>query len=146
MKKITIITSIVAALVVLIALVPAAAAQSTNATICMEFEKTIVNPAGVWEGSVSGGVNGNLTTQLQSLEVTGNIWHVVFLWIVDAGDQSFTATMDGILNTGTGGVVMNGTVTEGWLLGATVHEAGQAQDAAGANFVGQICVMPATAG
>jgi hypothetical protein len=34
------------------------------------------------------------------------------------GDQSFVATLYGTLNTKTGAVVMNGTITEGFLFGA----------------------------
>ena len=77
--------------------------------------------------------------------MSGPIWHVQFDWIVSAGPKSFVARLDGTLNTNTGVVVMNGTVIDGWLLGARVHEEGQAQDPAGARFVGSIQIAPATA-
>jgi len=119
-------------------------AMAANDPVRLSFDKALVDPAGVWEGTVSGDVDGDLTTELLSLEVTGAIWHVTFDWIVTAGDQSFVATMDGILNTKTGGVVMNGTVTSGWLLGAQVHEEGQLIDPATLRFVGEITILPAT--
>jgi hypothetical protein len=121
-------------------------AMAANDPVRLSFDKALVDPAGVWEGTVSGDIDGDLTTELLSLEVTGAIWHVTFDWIVTAGDQSFVATMDGILNTKTGRVVMNGTVTSGWLLGAQVHEEGQLidPDPATLRFIGQITILPAT--
>jgi hypothetical protein len=66
---------------------------------------------------------------------------VTFDWIIDAGERSFVADLRGTLNTNTGRVVMNGTVVEGWLLGARVHEQGQLVDPETLRFVGQIRVM-----
>ena len=43
-------------------------------------------------------------------------------------------------------VVMGGTVTEGYLLGARVHQTGQLVDAATSRFTGSITVFPATQG
>lgn len=86
-----------------------------------------------------------MTTQLLALEVAGVIWHVEFDWIINAGPQSFTARLTGILNTETGHVVMNGKVIQGWLLGAQVHEEGQLVDAATLGFDGQIRILPGTA-
>jgi hypothetical protein len=121
-------------------------AMAANDPVRLSFDKALVDPAGVWEGTVSGDIDGDLTTELLSLEVTGAIWHVTFDWIVTADDQSFVATMDGILNTKTGGVVMNGTITSGWLLGARVHEEGQLidPDPATLRFIGEITILPAT--
>jgi hypothetical protein len=45
----------------------------------------------------------------------------------------------------TGAVIMNGTVVDGFLQGAQVHEEGQLVDAATLRFEGTIQVMPATA-
>jgi hypothetical protein len=137
------------AFLVLIALVsvshPAQALSSyNNAPVLLNFDKTLVGE-GVWEGIVSGDVTGNLRTELTSLRVAGPIWHVTFDWIIDAGEQSFTARLNGTLNTLTGHVVMNGTVVDGWLLGAQVHEEGQLIDPSTFRFQGTIQVMPATA-
>ena len=92
----------------------------------------------------SGG-NCALTTRLTSLRVSGPIWHVRFDWIVHAGAQSFVADLGGILNTDTGRVVMDGTVVDGWLRGARVHEEGQLVDSQTLHFVGTIRLMPASA-
>ena len=137
------------AFLVLIALVsvshPAQALSSyNNAPVLLNFDKSLVGE-GVWEGSVSGDVTGNLRTELTSLRVAGPIWHVQFNWIIDAGPHSFTAHLKGTLNTLTGRVVMNGTIVDGWLLGAQVHEEGLLIDPATLGFQGTIRVTPATA-
>jgi hypothetical protein len=126
--------------------VGASAASAETAPVRLSFEKSIVDPAaGVWEGTTAGDVAGALRTELRGLQVTGPIWHVTFDWIVTAGPHSFTARLVGILNTATGAVVMNGTVIDGWLEGAQVHEAGQLVDAGTFSFQGSIRLMPVTA-
>jgi hypothetical protein len=123
---------------------PATASAASSAPVRLTFEKAATAP-GTWHGSVAGDVDGALTTQLDSLEVTGPIWHVTFDWIVEAGDHSFTARLDGILDTRSGRVVMDGRVINGWLDGAQVHEAGQLADPATLRFTGTIRLMPASA-
>jgi hypothetical protein len=126
--------------------VGASTAAAESAPARLTFDKSIVDPAdGVWEGTTAGDVAGALRTELRGLQVTGPIWHVTFDWIVNAGPQSFTARLAGTLNTTTGAVVMNGTVIDGWLEGAQVHETGQLVDAATLRFQGSIRLMPATA-
>jgi hypothetical protein len=103
----------------------------------------------VWEGRVSGDVDGELTTVLRGCtgpnQCSGQIWHVEFDWTIDAGAESFTAHLTGVLNTVTGKVVMNGTVVDGFLQDAQVHEEGQLVNAATLAFEGTIRVMPSTA-
>ena len=70
---------------------------------------------------------------------------VTFDWIITAGAESFTAHLSGVLNTQTGAVVMNGTVVDGFLRGAQVHEVGQLVNPAALGFEGTISVMPSTA-
>ncbi len=123
----------------------ALAAHAEAAPVYLQFDKTIVDSAGIWQGTVSGDLNGNLTTVLTYLRISGPIWHVEFDWIIEADPQSFTAHLTGILNTKTGHVAMNGVVTEGWLLGAQVHEEGQMVDPDTLRFQGTIQVMPGTA-
>lgn len=120
------------------------AASAPNQPVRLEFAKCAV-VTGVWEGTVTGDIEGDLRTELTELRVTGPIWHVRFNWIISAGEQSFTADLRGILNTVTGRVVMNGRIVEGYLAGAQVHEQGQLVDAENSCFVGTIRVMPATA-
>jgi hypothetical protein len=123
----------------------AAGTATASEPVRLSFEKQAVQQ-GVWQGTVAGDVTGALTTRLMSLQVSGPVWHVTFDWIVDAGQQSFTARLDGTLNTLTGAVVMNGRVIEGYLDGAQVHEEGQLVDPNTLGFRGSIRVMPATAG
>jgi hypothetical protein len=119
-------------------------ASASNEPVRLSFDKSAV-AAGVWEGTVAGDISGDLTTRLLSLRVTGSIWQVEFDFIVEAGGSSFTTRLSGILNTQTGAVVMNGRVSEGYLLGSQVHEEGQLVDPATLRFVGTIRLAPATA-
>jgi hypothetical protein len=130
--------------IVMAVAVTAAPATSASDPVRLSFDKSAVS-AGVWSGTVVGDVSGGLTTVLTAIEPSGPIAHVEFDWIVSAGAQSFTAHLYGTLNTNTGAVVMNGTVVDGWLEGAQVHEAGQLVDAASLRFQGEIRVMPASA-
>jgi hypothetical protein len=145
--KYTLIFNLLALLLVVAFVVATAPAQAqrlqNNAPVLLNFEKSLVSE-GIWEGNVTGDVTGNLMTELTSLRVAGPIWHVQFNWIIDAGEHSFTARLNGTLNTLTGKVVMNGTVVDGWLLGAQVHEEGQLIDPNTLRFQGTIQVMPAT--
>lgn len=142
MFSIVLITLVLAA-----ALLPQTAAADNSAPVNLTFAKQS-SGTGLWQGTVGGDVEGQLTTELTDLRVSGPIWHVEFDWIVDAAgeDQDFTAHLSGVLNTKTGSVVMNGTVVDGWLLGAQVHEEGQLVDPAILGFEGSIRIMPATAG
>ncbi len=121
------------------------AADAPHQPVRLGFRKCITDPAGIWNGAVTGDIVGDLETRLTYLEVTGAIWHVRFKWIVTADDESFVADLSGILNTATGAVVMNGTVAEGHLEGARVHEKGQLVDPENSCFEGTIRIMPATA-
>lgn len=121
-----------------------AAAAPAASPVRLTFDKSLAGP-GVWEGTTGGDIAGGLRTELVSLRIAGSIWHVEFDWIVNAGAQSFTARLSGILNTKTGRVVMDGTVTDGYLEGARVHEEGQLIDPATLRFQGLIRVMPSTA-
>ena len=140
MRKLTLITLLVCA----VGAIAAPAVSASSEPDRLVFDKTAIAP-GVWHGTVSGNIDGALTTELLSLESTGSIWHVTFDWIVDAGPSSFTARLSGILNLDTGAVVMNGNVVSGYLVGAQVHEEGQLIDPPSGRFVGSIRLMPATA-
>jgi hypothetical protein len=139
----TALVALVAAGLLLFA-VPAGASSPVNLT----FEKEAVAP-GAWEGTVSGDINGDLKSFLTACSgpnpCSGRIWHVEFDWVIDAGAESFTAHLSGVLNNVTGSVVMNGRVVDGFLEGAQVHEAGQLVNAETLAFEGTIRIMPATA-
>src|SRR5919106_5896200 len=102
---------------------------------------------GVGRDSV-GDIDGDLTTFLTACTgpnpCEGAVWHVEFDWIIDAGAESFTAHLSGVLNNVTGSVVMDGTVVDGFLEGAQVHEQGHLVNAETLRFEGTIRVMPAT--
>ena len=101
---------------------------------------------GTWAGTVAGDVTGSLRTVLNAAEVSDGILHVNFDWVIGAGSQSFTANLDGTLSLKSGRVVMNGTVVDGWLAGAHVHEQGQlAPDLGPGCFRGSIRIAPASA-
>ena len=138
-------------LVVLMALILSAflmagsVAAEDNTPVYLSFAKADPDGDFIWNGTVSGDISGSLETRLLSAWQSGKILHVEFDWIVDAGEQSFTARMDGTLDTELGTVTMNGTVIEGYLNGAQVHEEGQLVNPATSGFAGTIRLMPASA-
>jgi hypothetical protein len=125
-----------------------AAPAGATAPLRLTFEKESV-AAGAWEGTVSGDVDGELMSVLTACTgpnpCSGTIWHVEFDWIIQAGAESFTAHLSGVLNNETGAALMDGTVVDGFLQGAQVHEEGQLVNAATLRFEGTIRVMPDTA-
>ncbi len=84
--------------VALVTGVASPAATAANAPVRLTFEKTNQFD-GTWEGSVRGDIAGHLTTKLETIRVTGAVWHVTFDWIVDAGEKSFTARLNGTVNS-----------------------------------------------
>ena len=137
--------SIVTAFALAVALLaPTAPSATASNALHLDFEKSIVDPAGVWAGTVSGDIEGALRTELRSLTERGHLRLVTFDWIVDAGEESFVARLDGTLNTKNGRVAMRGRVIEGAYLGARVQEHGRLVDAATQTFRGSIRIMPAS--
>ena len=140
----------------------------STASVELSFDSPFdpTNP-GVWVGTVAGDITGTLQTRMTDLRVSGPIWHVRFEWTITPANafasrpgapldihssqttmtsgQSFVADLSGVLNIETGAVVMNGTVVEGYLLGAQVHEVGQLIDADTLRFQGTIQVTAAEA-
>ena len=141
MKRILLLLVAVASL----AASAAAPAAASNEPVRLSFDKSLVGP-GVWEGTVGGDISGSITTRLTEVRIAGPIWHVRFEFAIHAGARSFTTELAGILNTDTGAVVMNGTVVDGYLEGAQVHEQAQLVDPSSLRFQGSIRLMPATAG
>ena len=124
---------------------PVANVAADRSPIVLRFDKSDPDGNFVWNGRVGGDISGNLETRLLEAWQSGDILHVVFEWDIDADNpnRSFVATLTGTLNLATGAVVMDGRVTEGFLLGARVHEEGQLVDPATSQFKGTIQIMPA---
>lgn len=142
-KRVTLI--VLLALILSTFVLAGSAAAASNAPVYLSFAKSDPDGDFVWNGTVSGDISGSLETRLLNVRQTNKILHVEFDWIVDAGEQSFTARLNGILDTQKGTVIMNGTVIEGYLAGAQVHEEGQLVDPATSGFVGTIRLMPGSA-
>jgi hypothetical protein len=149
MKKRTFSVRLVLAALVVTCLVGAstsvASAGHERQVVNLTFDKSSV-AAGVWQGTVAGDISGHLETRLLSQHGEGPVLDVEFLWIVSAGDMSFTARANGTLNTETGAVQMRGTVIEGFLKGACFLEQGQLVDAATLRFQGTIKIVAARNG
>lgn len=126
-----------AAALAALALVGLVTAQGLDLT----FEKAAVGDT-VWTGTVSGDVDGVLTTVLIAADTSQPVWQVEFYWIVTASDpsRSFVARLSGTLNSETGEVAMSGHVVDGYLEGARVEEAGMLVDAERSAFSGTIAV------
>lgn len=133
------VMSIVAALVtVLLVGTPVAAAQRP---IVLEFEKQWA-AADYYLGTVEGG--GTIEMRLFDKSVIGNTQHFSATVEVDSPSRSFTALVRGQINFSTGRVVLNGSVTSGWLAGAQVQEQSQLVDPVAGRFIGSIQIMPAS--
>ena len=116
-----------------------------NDPIDIEFYKTDADANFLWDGTVSGDINGDLQTVLLAAQQSGHMLHVDFDWIITNSDCDFTARMSGTLDTQTGSVLMNGSVIDGCYMGAQVHEEGQLMDPTISGFGGNIRIMPGSA-
>ncbi len=132
------------AIVAVVPSVPPVRASKTSPVV-LTFDKHATG-SGIWSGTVGGDGNGELTTTLTNLRTTGAVWPVEFDWQISSDDaaHSFTAQLRGTLNTETGSVVMSGTVVDGWLAGARVHQVGQLIDPETQRFQGTLRILPAT--
>jgi hypothetical protein len=129
-----------AALIAAVGAMTVAPIASAAPPLRLEFSKQAVEQ-GVWKGTVSGDIDGGLTTRAIAVDTSDPVWRVTFDWIVDAGMQSFTARLSGTLDSVTGAVAMKGRVVEGYLLGAKVREKGQLVDPETLGFQGSITVI-----
>ena len=134
------VVSVGVALVTLLAFsVPVAASQRP---MVLEFEKAQAAD-GYYEGTVEGG--GSIQMWLFDSSVIGNTQHFSATVRVDGSTAgSLTAVVSGQINFSTGRAVLNGTVTDGDLEGARVHEESELIGMSPLTFVGTIRIMPAT--
>ncbi len=127
--------------------VPVSAMAPPRSPLVMDYIKTESDLETFnWFGSVSGDINGNLETQVVGVMYSGKIWHIQTIWTVtDAGAQNFVAELDGILDTSSGKLLLNGAIVSGHLAGARVHEDGVLTGftaAGGTVFEGFLRIMP----
>lgn len=109
--------------------------------VVLEFEKQWAAPDH-YVGTVDGG--GTIEMWLFDKSVTGNTQHFSATVGVVTGTRSFTAIVTGKIDFSTGHVVLNGSVTSGWLAGARVLEESVLVDPTTGRFTGSIRIMPAT--
>jgi hypothetical protein len=122
--------------------VSAGTSAASNATIVIPFEKHWVSP-GHYVGTA--GDNGTIDMQVSNSSVNGNVQHFIAAVELRVGDHAFTARLAGTFNFSTGKTVLNGTVADGWMTGAQVHEKGQLVGFDPLTFIGTVQVMPASA-
>lgn len=115
---------------------PASAAERP---IVLGFDKAWA-ATDYYVGTVDGG--GTIEMWLSNKSVIGNTQHFDATVEVSSLSGSFTAFVSGQINFSTGRVVLNGTITSGWLAGAQVQEESQLLDPAIGSFEGTIRIMP----
>lgn len=120
----------------------AAPVSAAQRPVVLEFEKAWAAPD-YYVGTVDGG--GTIQMWLSNKRVVGNSQHFDAHVAVDAPSGTLTAFVSGRINFSTGRVVLNGTVTSGWMDGAQVHEESQLIDPDTGSFTGTIQIMPASA-
>jgi len=129
---------VVSLMTILLVGTPVAAAQRP---LVLEFEKQWAAPD-YYLGTVEGG--GTIEMTLFDKSVIGNTQHFSATVEVNSASRSFTALVSGQINFSTGRVVLNGSVTSGWLAGARVQEESQLVDPDTGRFIGTIQIMPAS--
>jgi hypothetical protein len=139
--------ALAAALVPLVTVGAAAAVSNTPASassqpIKFSFEKHWVEP-GHYVGTTSDG--GSIEMWVSNSTVTGTMQHFDVTISATVADGSFTAALDGTFNFSTARTLLNGTVADGWLEGAQVHEQGQLVALDPLTFTGTLQLMPASA-
>jgi hypothetical protein len=114
---------------------PTRTATASSAVIVIPFEKHWVGP-GHYVGSACDG--GTIDMQVSNSSVTGNVQHFAATVQLTLPGRSLTAVLHGSFDFSTGTTVLNGTVVEGWLAGAQVHEEGQLVGVDPLAFVGTL--------
>jgi hypothetical protein len=121
----------------------AGTATASDASLVIPFEKHWVGP-GHYVGTACDG--GAIDMQLSNSSVTGDVQHfTATVQLSCPARGASTAVLDGRFNFTSGRTVLNGSVVDGWLAGAQVHEEGQLVDLDPLTFVGTVRLMPGSA-
>ena len=102
-----------------VATLGAAPASASSAPIVIPYEKTCDETTGHCVGTAGDG--GTIEMQGTSFQTTGKRARMTATLWITVGDISFTAEMSGHASPA-GTIVLNGTVTNGSLAGARVHQ------------------------
>ena len=121
-----------------LALAPVAAAHAEKVNLTFDTRATSARAA---EGIVAGEFAGMLSTRVLSRRVSGNRVRVTADWIVQAGAQSFTARLRGVINSRRRSGVLTGRVTSGYLLGAEARVNGRLLGKNRRRFVGTLTLV-----
>jgi hypothetical protein len=121
----------------------AAQASASSAPIVIPYVKTC-DQTGHCAGSAGG--TGTLEMQITSFRATGDGADLSLTEWISVEGISFTAEMNGHASPD-GFIVLNGTVTEGSLAGAQVHQRSNFESAAGttSTWTGRLQLLPASA-
>ena len=122
----------------------AAQASASSAPVVIPYAKTCDLTVGHCVGSAGNG--GTIEMQVTSFRQTGADAQLTLTEWVTVGHISFTAKMNGHWSPA-GFIVLNGTVTEGSLAGAEVHQRSNfvGGDPTASKWAGELRLAPATA-
>ena len=153
------VASFVSAIVLLLQISPALADGGPSVELI--YTKWVTNSPGfpIMEGVVGGDVVGVFAGEVVSIAsiANGKISPIEALYNIQdpTGDHSFTAHIQGNENDTKGFVgatnVLNGTIVDGWLVGAQVHVkyesfvCGEPNALGGVCYLGTIRIVPASA-
>jgi hypothetical protein len=121
----------------------AAQASASSAPIVIPYAKTCDETVGHCVGTAGDG--GTLEMQVTSFRATGKAAQLTFTEWITVGDLSFTAEMNGHVSPA-GFIVLNGTVTNGSLAGAQVHQRSDLVGIEGTttSWTGELQLIPAS--
>jgi hypothetical protein len=146
MKKYRLVAVLLAVLAATVAwsLTAAPAATASSAPVRIPFDKHYDAALGYYVGTACDG--GTIAVRVLASHATGQVQHLTAQFDVTIGTRLFTAILNGDFNSVTRRTLLNGTITSGWLQGAQVHEQGQLVNPDTGHFVGELRLVPASAG
>jgi hypothetical protein len=116
------LASFVSAIVLLLQISPALAADTVHGRVELIFLKWVIGSGPLMAGVVSGDVGGGtFAGEILSASQTGNILTIDALYRINGGAQQFTAHNHIAQDNATGTAVISGVVTDGPLEGARVQ-------------------------